>query len=166
MGLRFNADEILAIAEQIERNGARFYRKAAENAKFKKAADKFLNLAQMEEGHEKIFAAMRKGLSEKQKGGGEVYDPQGEAEAYLQAFAGGHVFDVKKDPSATLTGRESLTRILRMAIGLEKDSIVFYLGLKPLVPPDLGASKVDEIIAEEMKHIAILSMELMAERYA
>ncbi|MCX7805794.1 MAG: ferritin family protein [Planctomycetota bacterium] len=165
MGLKFNADEILAIAEQIERNGARFYRKAAENAKAGKSAGKLIELARMEENHEKVFAAMRAGLSEKQKGGGEVYDPQGEAEAYLQAFAGGHVFDVKKDPSATLTGRESLVRILRTAIGLEKDSIVFYLGLKPLVPPELGAAKVDEIIAEEMKHITILSMELMAERY-
>ena len=31
MGITFNAEEILDIAEQIERNGANFYRKAAEN---------------------------------------------------------------------------------------------------------------------------------------
>ena len=31
MGLDFNADEVFEIAEQIERNGAEFYRTAAEN---------------------------------------------------------------------------------------------------------------------------------------
>ena len=30
MSIGFNADDILSIAEQIERNGARFYRAAAE----------------------------------------------------------------------------------------------------------------------------------------
>jgi hypothetical protein len=33
MSFEFNADEILEMAEQIERNGARFYRKAAELVK-------------------------------------------------------------------------------------------------------------------------------------
>ena len=32
MSITFNADEIFEIAEQIERNGARFYREAAGNA--------------------------------------------------------------------------------------------------------------------------------------
>jgi rubrerythrin len=32
MSTPFNADEILEMAEQIERNGARFYRRAAEGA--------------------------------------------------------------------------------------------------------------------------------------
>ena len=31
MGIQFNADEIFEIAERIEQNGARFYRKAAGN---------------------------------------------------------------------------------------------------------------------------------------
>jgi rubrerythrin len=161
MGVNFNADEILAMAEQIERNGANFYRKAAASAKAKDAAAKLKELAAMEENHEKIFAAMRSRLSEKQKGG-TPFDPYGEAQAYLKAFADGHVFDIKADPAATLTGKESLAKILRKAIGLEKDSVVFYVGLKNLVPADLGREKVEEIIAEEMKHIAILSMELLA----
>jgi rubrerythrin len=49
-----------------------------------------------------------------------------------------------------------------MAIGLEKDSIVFYVGLKESVSPRAGKDKVQAIIKEEIGHIAILSQKLEA----
>jgi len=64
-----------------------------------------------------------------------------------------------------LTGREKAEDIFRMAIGLEKDSIVFYLGMKDAVPERLGRSKIDRIIKEEMVHIAILSGKLETLRH-
>jgi len=69
---------------------------------------------------------------------------------------------VKADPSRKLTGKESIGEILKTAIGLEKDSIVFYLGIKDLVAPDLGRGRIDEIIHQEMGHIATLSGRLAA----
>ncbi len=161
MGVQFSADEIFEMAEQIERNGAKFYRKAADGIGDKKEASVLLDLAAMEDDHEKIFAAMRKELS-----GGEVeptaFDPQGEAALYLQAFADGHVFDPKADPAAKLTGKESLNDVLHIAIGLEKDSIVFYLGIRDAVKKKQGKEKVDDIIREEMSHVAGLSKQLSA----
>ena len=161
MGVQFSADEIFEMAEQIERNGAKFYRKAADGLGDKKEASILLDLAAMEEDHEKTFAAMRKELS-----GGEVeptaFDPQGEAALYLQAFADGHVFDPESDPSAKLTGEETLDNILRTAIGLEKDSIVFYLGIRDTVKKKQGKEKIDGIIREEMSHITGLSKQLSA----
>ena len=59
-----------------------------------------------------------------------------------------------------LTGKERVEDILRMAIGLEKDSIVFYLGMKAMVPERLGRGKIDEVITEEMGHVDSLSREL------
>ena len=50
--------------------------------------------------------------------------------------------------------------MLRMAIGLEKDSIVFYLGLKELVPERLGKGRLDGIIQEEYGHINSLSAKM------
>ena len=50
--------------------------------------------------------------------------------------------------------------ILLAAIGLEKDSIVFYLMMKPFVPESLGGSKVETILNEEATHVAILNKEL------
>ena len=54
-------------------------------------------------------------------------------------------------------GDEPLESIINTAIGLEKDSIVFYLGIRKLVPKAMGIDKIDDIIREEMSHVAILS---------
>ncbi len=52
--------------------------------------------------------------------------------------------------------------ILRVATTMEKDSIVFYLGMKELIPERLGKDRIDGIIKEEMAHLASLSKELAA----
>jgi len=45
MSITFNADEIFEIAEEIERNGAKFYRDAAQNAKNASIKELLLDLA-------------------------------------------------------------------------------------------------------------------------
>jgi rubrerythrin len=162
MSIQFNADEIFEMAEQIERNGARFYRKAAEGCTQDERSQKLLlHLADMEDDHEKTFHVMRQDLSNTDRGW-EMFDPEGLATQYLQAFASGHVFDVKKDACDLLTGSEQLEDILHIAIGMEKDSIVFYRGIQEMVPEKLGKERIEGIIKEEMKHITLLSKELAA----
>lgn len=153
MATKFNANEVLEMAGRIETNGARFYRKAA---KLHVGARDLLNqIAQQEDLHYKAFTEMRKALAPNELEGSE--DPYGDAALYLKAMVDGQAFDINADPSEVLTGKESLSDIFRIAIGLEKDSIVFYLGLKQLVPPALGKDKIDAIVKEEMKHIAWLN---------
>ena len=55
-----------------------------------------------------------------------------------------------------------MKEILKAAIMAEKDSIVFYLGMKEMVPEGLGKAKIDIIIKEEMGHIKLLSGRLLA----
>ena len=159
--LTFNADEIFEIAETIERNGAAFYRKAAEGVSDPKSRQVLLDLSAMELQHERTFAAMRAGLSEDERAA-TVFDPDDQAGLYLQALADGKVFDFRADPSQRLTGKEKMGDILRTAIGLEKDSIIFYLGMKSLVSRRAGQVKLDDIVREEMGHIATLSGQLTA----
>ena len=159
MSFSFNADEIFEMAEQIERNGSRFYRRAAEGAVDPRNRRLFLDLAAMEDEHEKVFASMRANLAHGEREA-TVFDPDGQAALYLRAMADEHVFDVKADPTELFAGKETMEDILRTAIGMEKDSIVFYLGMKELVPQRLGKDRIDDIIKEEMGHIAILSKEL------
>lgn len=159
MGFQFSADEIFEMAGEIERNGAKFYRKAAGGTGDSKVKQSLLDLAAMEDEHEQTFASMRAEVSGREQES-TAFDPQGEAALYLQAFADGHVFDVKADPSENLTGGEGLDKILRTAIGLEKDSIVFYLGMKDLVTKKHGKDKMDAIIREEKNHITTLSKQL------
>jgi rubrerythrin len=160
MNINFNADEIFEIAEQIERNGAKFYHKAAKNNLYNSAKKQLTALANMEEQHEKTFAKMREQLILPEWKSPAV-EPTPETALYLQAFAGNRVFNLRSNPVDSLKGDESLEEILKIAIKLEEDSIVFYLGMKEIVPPILGKDKLDHIIKEEQNHIGILYTELL-----
>ena len=165
MSITFNAFEIFEIAEQLERNGAKFYRKAARSIADQDLRQILLELADMEAEHEETFAGMRKQLSESDKDWQlRVFDPENELSLYLQAMANGHVFDLRKDPSKQLRSTETVEDILKLAIDAEKDSIVFYLGLKDFVPIRAGKDKVEEIIKEEMSHIAVLNRRFPASK--
>jgi len=67
---------------------------------------------------------------------------------------------VETDPSERITGKETPEEILRMALELEKDSVVFYQGIREIVPERLGKGRIEAIIKEEMKHITQLSSQL------
>ncbi len=161
MTTAFNADDILSMAEEIERNGAKFYRTAAKLPCDPDTKQILINLAGMEDSHLATFAEMREALTSDEKQP-TVFDPEGQEEIYLKVLADTNVFSPYSDPSKRLTGKESLSDILRMAIGLEKDSIVFYIGLKRFVPPEFGEEKVDRIIAEEYGHITTLCGKLQS----
>ena len=161
MSFEFNADEIFEMAEQIERNGALFYRRAAELVKDAEVNKLLLKLAAWEDGHERIFASMRADLSNQEREP-MAFDPEDETSMYLRAMADGHVFDVTVNPADKLTGKESAEDILRMAIGQEKDSIVFYTGLKEMISQKTGKERIEEIIKEEMSHIGFLNREIAA----
>jgi rubrerythrin len=157
MGMPFNAEEVFEMAEQIERNGARFYRAAAK--KFPQVGKMLLDLAAMEVVHEQTFAAMREELSGTQIEP-MVFDPDGEAQMYLQVMADNHVFDPNADPVEKLADKDTPEAVLNMAIGMERDSIEFYVGLKEGVSPRAGKDKVEDIIREEVGHIAVLKEKL------
>jgi len=157
MGMPFNADEVFEMAEQIERNGGKFYRAAAK--KFPAVSKVLLDLAAMEDEHLKTFANMRSELS-----GTEleepVFDPDGQAQMYLRVMADGHVFDLKTGPAEQLANKKTPQEVLKTAIGVERDSIAFYVGLKEAVSRKAGKDKVEGIIKEEMGHIVTLNQKL------
>ena len=154
MATKFNVNEVLEMASRIEANGGRFYRKAA---KLHMSARDLLNeIARQEDMHQKVFVDMRRALTPSEQGemAGDLY---GDTDLYLKAMVENQSFDINKDPSEFITGQESLADIFKIAVGLEKDSIIFYLGLKQLVPPAMGKDKIDAIVKEEMKHMAWLN---------
>lgn len=165
MGYEFNADEIFEISEQIERNGAMFYRQMAENISDVLIRNLLLDLATMEDEHEKVFISMRADLSDKEREP-TVFDPEGESALYLKALADLRVFDKKEIEDFVLPEelpeKEKMKKVFREAINREKESIVFYLGMKELLPVHLGKNKIDDIIKQEMEHIRLLSNRLMS----
>ena len=165
MAYDFNVDEIFEMAELIERNGARFYREIAEGSPKDDVRNLFLKFAEMEEEHEKVFISMRVELSDEDKKAA-IFDPEGESAQYLRALADLRVFDGNAGEgfviSEDLTEEEQVKRALRTAISLEKESILFYEGMKEYVPEGLGKNRINDIIKEEMKHIRILSNKLVS----
>lgn len=155
MSYDFNANDLFEMAEQIERNGAAFYRKAASDITDQDAKNFLMDLAAMEDDHEKMFSNMKKELSNAEKTS-TVFDPEGDGASYLKALADTRVFFEKTIDTT------SLQAILKEAILAEKDSIVFYLGMKDLVSESLGQARLDDIIKEEMSHIKLLSHRLIA----
>jgi rubrerythrin len=155
MSYDFNADEVFEMAGQMERNGAKFYRDAAETTADPSNKELLIGLSKMEETHEKIFETMRAELKAAEKAS-TVFDPSGEVSLYLRALVDSRVF-LKKEIDVT-----SIVEILKSAIEAEKDSIVFYLGMKEAVPKNLGRDRIEAIIKEEMGHIRLLSKELVA----
>lgn len=155
MAYDFNADDVFKLAEEIERNGAAFYRNASQFVSAEKHKDLLNHLADMEVQHEKIFKAMHAELTEKETVE-TVFDPDNESVMYLKALADMRVFFNKPIDTS------SMENILKAAVTAEKDSIVLYLGMKDLVPEKFGKNRIDTIIKEEMGHIRLLSTELMA----
>ena len=150
----FNAHEIFEMAEQIERNGAAFYKSASEATDEASAEDFLSSLSEMEREHEKTFARLKSELSDKDKAS-TIFDPEGEAAQYLSALAGAKVFFEKEIDTS------SMKEVLKSALTAEKDSIVFYLGMKEMVSEKHGKDRIDQIIREEMGHIKLLGHRLI-----
>ncbi len=162
MAYRFNLDEIFAMAEEIERNGARFYRRAAEITQQPDAKKLFGELARWEDGHERLFQRLRGDLVDAGEADPTVFDPMGDAELYLQAMAEQHVFRRDLEVEALVDQAGDPRSILELALQFERDSILFFLGMKEVVSVHQGADKVDRLIAEEMGHVAYLKKQLVA----
>jgi len=155
MAYDFNANEVFIMAEQMERNGAKFYRDAAKTISDPDSREFLDGLAAMEDQHEKTFIKMKAELTEREKQE-TVFDPSGEGILYLHALADTRVFFEKEIDLSTLEG------ILKSAIEAEKDSIIFYLGMKAAVPENLGKNRLENIIQEEMGHVRLLASKLVA----
>lgn len=159
MGMMFCADEVFEIAIQIERNGAKFYRHAAARFSDADIREELLQLAAMEDGHELTFADLRKKLTSGMDD--QAWDDaEQEALKYLESFANGRVFDMTVDPTEQLPSEATLEQVLRMALNRERDSIVFFVGLKRLVLRALEKETVESIIQQEMGHVTLLSRKL------
>ena len=159
MAMTYNLDEVFEIAEQIEKNGAIFYRKAADIHKEAATQELFLKLASDEDKHERTFHHLRKQLVE--DGGIASYDKDELVSGYLQAVASSYVFNTDQETTEELFSNESVSDVLKMAMSKERDSITLYLGIKQVME---GAErdKVSQILQEEQKHLVDL-IALLAE---
>ena len=159
MTTTFHADEIFEMAEEIERNGARYYNRAVDFVSNPEQKKLLKELAVMENEHESTFAKLRAQLNSWYQPA-SVYDPDDQVALYLRAMADGHVFDIRANPCDMLKPQTTMKDILHIALECEKNSILFYLGIKDMIPSEAEKHKIDYIIHEERNHITLLSSQL------
>jgi rubrerythrin len=159
MSLQFSANEILETAERIERNGVAFYAAASELVSDPKAAELLRSLSSWEVGHVHLFEEMRSGLTDEEKAA-TVFDPDDQLALYLQSMADRTVFASNMTPGEIFGPEPTLNHILLLALEREKDAVVFYSGIRNMVPARLGQDKIDGIIREEVSHVVMLERQL------
>ena len=156
MDVVYNAAEIFEIAKELERNGVRFYRRAAKNFDDPERKQLFNDLAEMEHRHvaklETVCAQFAQANQQQ-----PTFDPDSEASVYLSCVTAGQVFDLNSDPREIVTGSETIEDIIKKAIEAEKDSLAFYMGLKQMDTSNDAKDEIETILAEEMTHIRILA---------
>ncbi len=149
----FSLSEVLQMAEEIERNGVRFYNSAAEKVKDQHTKAVMKALAEKELEHEKTFRQMRESFCGENEQ--HVLDPDREVAMHIQLMADTHVFNLTRESADSLAEVQTPVSVLKLAMGFEKDTIVFFQALKEAVKPD-NKPKVEMMIKEERDHIRIL----------
>lgn len=142
----FSVGEIVNFAIEIEKNGEKFYRSAAEKITDEKIKSLFTVLADEETEHRKTF----ENLLGKVKNYEISDDLGGEYFTYLKAYVDGKIFN-KNIPKVKNT-----VDIIQFALNAERDSILYYLEMKNFVQEDDGKI-VDKIIEEERQHFVKLT---------
>lgn len=159
MAITFNADEIFEIAEQIERNGQKFYSTSAQRVSEPATKSVLTDLANMEAEHLKTFQNLHAKL-DAQAREELTWDPDGQAVAYLRAAADSHIFKTDVDPLSLLSDNAGAREILELALQFEKDSVIYFLGVADMVPERLGKADVLSLAKQEQGHIALIQRTL------
>ncbi len=149
-----NGEEVLEMACQIERDGRAFYERAAKLQPEGPAKELLEELAAMERDHEAVFEAMKS----KVLGSKGLATGHEDVARYLDAAVSGKIFP--KAPTARLSAGVDMHTILNVALEREKDTVVFYSALRHAVPEDLQREKLEEIIRQEVGHVAMISAAL------
>ena len=152
MSISFSGSELVDIAIGIERNGITFYDVMARSTKNAVTRDFFQYLADTEREHIKIFQGM---LAEADTWQMPALYAQ-EYDDYLRALVDSSIFSDEKITSVVATEANNYIQALELAIGAEKDSILFYNEMKEVIS-QRAKVMLDKIITEEKSHLKKLS---------
>ncbi len=147
MSYLLDVKEILEFAVYIEQRGYEFYVGAMKKFSEPKATELFQYLADEEFKHEEFFKKLLE-----QSGGMKGESRDQEYQSYMREFCKAHSLANREATAARLAKASGLDEILDMAMGFEKDSIIFFSELKEIYTKGNSAA-MDKIIHEEMGHL-------------
>lgn len=147
---------LIDMAARVEHASAQFYQKASKRFMEDEARLEFQKLASMELEHEDFFSDLK--LKYKNQAVTTIEESTGQAiSKYVKAVQDARVFDFGFILNHTVTGHEKVPEIIQLAIGFEKDSIVFYAGLANIIENEILSKLLKQIIREEFDHLSLLT---------
>ncbi len=161
MYTRFNVFETLQIAERIEHKDAEYYLSMAQKAADAELRTICLKLANWKVKHEKVLEKRRKDYSEK-TGEFGTFDPDDYVLSNPQAMAGLASLADKQRVARNAARWTSTADLYREAVKRERETAVFYEGLKHFVADPACEEAITEILMEKNRHIARLSESAIA----
>ena len=147
------AETIFSLAVEIERDLGEFYKAATHSVQNDQVIKVLIRLSEMEAEHVDNFLKMRSDLI----GNIGRLNEIGKASPYLGAVLGGKIKPFSIPTQRRISSGEREEKIIQMAMDLERETILFYLSLLPLVTNESTNRIIHHIIQEEMGHIAVLA---------
>ena len=146
----FSAREIIDMAIKIERNGENYYRQATVKVTDPSLQSLLLFLADEEHEHARWFEAFKQRIKDSAEDR-KLAEISG---TMLQSVVGNQRFSLDE---ADLAELDSTEKLIGIAIEFEKDSILFYEMLQSFIEDSETLRQLNEIIAEENRHIEMLN---------
>ena len=151
----FNEIEAAKIAQNMERHGLEFYRKAAARVKDMATRDVFLRLAEDEKKHLAQFEELEETLQAARREAAG-YTDDADLTAYIDRLVETQVF---ADEGAVARLAEQATsdyEVLAVAIRAERDAILFYQEMLDFIDSNAAREAFSRILQEERGHLQTL----------
>jgi len=159
MGVELDIHDFFQLIRRLEKKASLFYRRASDMSPDQVCRDLFDDLAKMESDHEQVFEGIGHHMAGRRLARG--------ADRYAKhwpAIAGRMLSDLDASLARKFSGRRAREDILRAAMDFEKETIVFFSGLKEMIPFKPDKQEIDRVIREEVGHIISLGGQLASGR--
>ena len=142
----FSGIEILDIAIRLEENGEKRYRDTTQLTGNLVLINLLESMAEEEKKHARFFSDLKKKIEIRE----DNHIIQEMSNALVKDIVGDQIFSLAETDFGKI---ETVGELIRIFIGFENDTILFYEMLKSFITNDAVAGKLNEIISEEKKHI-------------
>lgn len=152
MSILLSSEEIFGLAKQIEKSGQAYYQAVAQSTRSAPLKELFDHLAEQESRHYAYFERLSRQYPELE------IDQEGweQTSAYIKATSDSRFF-IGEDKAIRLAKTvEDPIAAIDIAIGFEKDTLLFFYELLNVTPPASRAAAA-AIVEEEKRHVQMLA---------
>ena len=155
MGMQnFSLLEAVEVAIRTEEEGIRFYTLAEQRVADPDTKKLFAFLREKEHDHIATFRRLHAELAAREGDpDAELWLLDPDVSAYLRATVDSAVFPAAGAAEKTIAALHGVGDILRLALRLEKETILFYHELLAHSPWPQARELIGEVIAEERRHV-------------